>query len=76
MAKYSGDWSLALVPLPPIHLGPIALERLRVEWELEGTSAGAAEVLFNRFRRHFQRGGGCRQPYRFKCSARNVSMAS
>ena len=51
-------WRIRLAPLPPIHLGPLALERLRVELGLEGYPPGPAAAFVDRFMSHFQRGGG------------------
>ena len=51
-------WRIRLVPLPPIRLGPVAMERFRVDLAFEGYPAGEAEAFVDRFMRHFQRGGG------------------
>ncbi len=47
-----------LSPLPPLRLGVLSLERLRVEFILEGYGAGEAEAFFERFLRGVLRGGG------------------
>jgi len=52
------SWRIRLAPLPPIHLGPIAMERLRVELAFRGYSPEAEEAFLDRFMRHYQRGGG------------------
>ena len=53
-----GRWRIRLGGLPAIPLGPIPLERLRVGLELEGFSTTQTEAFLDRFRAHFQRGGG------------------
>jgi hypothetical protein len=54
----AGRWRIRLSALPAFHLGPVALERLRVDLELEGFSAPQAEAFIDRFQVYFQRGGG------------------
>ena len=51
-------WRIRLEPLPPLRLGPIPMERLRVEVVMEGFAEDAAEAFISRFLRHYQRGGG------------------
>ncbi len=52
-----GNWRIRLAPLPPQRLGPIAMERLRVDLAFEG-SPEAQEAFVERFLRGYQRGGG------------------
>ena len=52
------QWRIALAPLPPIRLGPVAMERLRVELAFHGFPPGQAEAFVQRFLGHYQRGGG------------------
>ena len=53
-----GRWRIRLNPLPALDLGSLAMERFRVELELEHFSASRAEAFINRFLATFQRGGG------------------
>lgn len=52
------QWRVTLAPLPPIRLGPVAMERLRVDLAFEGYPPGEAEAFVQRFLGHYQRGGG------------------
>jgi hypothetical protein len=51
-------WQIRLAPLPPIHLGPIAMERVKVALGFEGYAPGEVEAFVARFMGHYQRGGG------------------
>jgi len=49
---------IALAALPPLALGTINLDRLRVELTFQGYSGEAREAVLEQFRRTTQRGGG------------------
>jgi len=51
-------WRIRLTGLPPLRLGPIPLERLRVELTFEEAGAAQVPAFMHRFLLHFQRGGG------------------
>ncbi|MGA2080006.1 MAG: hypothetical protein ABSH53_05260 [Holophaga sp.] len=51
-------WRIRLAPLPPLRLGAVTLDRLRVDLDLEGYAPEEADGLVDRFLLHFQRGGG------------------
>jgi len=51
-------WRIRLAPLAPLRLGPMVLDRLRVELEFDGYPPGPAAAFVDRFMSHFQRGGG------------------
>jgi coenzyme F420-reducing hydrogenase gamma subunit len=53
-----GNWRIRLVPLPPQHLGPIAMERLQVDLAFEGCPPEAEDAFVERFLQGYQRGGG------------------
>ena len=49
---------ISLASLPPLALGAITLDRLRVEMAFEGYSGEEREAVLEVFRRATQRGGG------------------
>jgi len=51
-------WAIRVAALPPLALGALALERLRVEVAFEGFAAAEEAAFMDRFRTHTQRGGG------------------
>ncbi len=51
-------WEIRVTALPPLALGALALERLRVEVAFEGFAAAEEAAFMDRFRAHTQRGGG------------------
>lgn len=52
------QWRIRLAPLPPLHLGPFPMERLRVDLSFEGYAPADIQQFLARFMAHFQRGGG------------------
>jgi hypothetical protein len=51
-------WRMKLSPLEPFRLGPMVLERHRLDLDLTGCSPAEEALFLERFWRHFQRGGG------------------
>lgn len=51
-------WRIRLIPIAPLAIGMVRLERHRVEIEFEGLDAAARDAFMSRFAMHYQRGGG------------------
>ena len=51
-------WSLRLMPIPPLEIGSVRLERHRIEVGFEGFSPEDEDAFMRRFTLHYQRGGG------------------
>jgi hypothetical protein len=51
-------WSIRLTRIPPLAIGPVRLERHRVEIEFDGLTADQQERFMRRFALYYQRGGG------------------
>ncbi len=51
-------WRIGLAPMPELRLGPIRLERHRVDFEFAGYSEKEIDDFMARFEMYFRRGGG------------------
>ena len=51
-------WSIRLIPISPLEIGLVRLERYRVEIEFNGLTAEEQDRFMQRFTLHYQRGGG------------------
>ena len=51
-------WSIRLIPISPLEIGLVRLERHRVEIEFDGLDELAQDAFMRRFALHYQRGGG------------------
>ena len=51
-------WRIRLEPMPPLVLGAIAMERLRVVLAFPGLTTREQSVFLERFKNHTRRGGG------------------
>ena len=51
-------WRIRLIPIAPLEIGLVRLERHRVEIKFQGMDQAAQDAFMNRFTMHYQRGGG------------------
>jgi hypothetical protein len=51
-------WRIGFNPLPEFHMGPVRLERHRIDFGFEGYSEAEIAEFLARFELHFRRGGG------------------
>jgi hypothetical protein len=56
---FAGEgWRLSLIPMAPLVIGSVRLERHRVELQFEAWSESQQDAFMRRFTHHYQRGGG------------------
>lgn len=51
-------WSLRLMPIAPLEIGSVRLERHHVEIRFDRMAEAQQDAFLHRFARYYQRGGG------------------